>query len=164
MLQFSILRNYIKKERRNAIDFSIIEIISCASGHNCLVVRLVKEDENSKKKFYIHVMCSSQKQPSVLKKWCSENMQQIYSRTPLPKFDFNKVAIEIALRHGCSPVHLLHIFLKNTSGQLLLSSRHYITFRWVYIFIGDYVNPKSWPSHTKLAIIHNMSSRLAVMK
>ena len=31
---------------------------------------------------------------------------------------------EITLRHGCSPVNLLHIFrtlfLKNTSGQLLL--------------------------------------------
>ena len=33
--------------------------------------------------------------------------------------------IEITLRHGCSPVNLLHIFrtlfLKNTSGQLLLT-------------------------------------------
>ena len=32
--------------------------------------------------------------------------------------------IEITLRHGCSPVNLLHIFrtpfTKNTSGQLLL--------------------------------------------
>ena len=43
------------------------------------------------------------------------------------KCNFNKVLcnfIEIALRHGCSPVNLLHIFrtafLKNTSGQLLL--------------------------------------------
>ena len=38
----------------------------------------------------------------------------------MPKCDF----IEIALRHGCSPVNLLHIsrtlFLKNTSGRLLL--------------------------------------------
>ena len=45
----------------------------------------------------------------------------------MPKCDFNKVAsnfIEIALRHGCSPVDLLHIFRapfpKNTSGRLLL--------------------------------------------
>ena len=44
----------------------------------------------------------------------------------MPKCDFNKVAsnfIEIALRHGCSPVNLLHIFKaafpKNTSGRLL---------------------------------------------
>ena len=39
----------------------------------------------------------------------------------MSKCDFNKVA----LRHGCSPVNLLHIFrtlfLKNTSGRLLLS-------------------------------------------
>ena len=33
------------------------------------------------------------KQPSraVLKKRCSENMQQIYWRAPMPKCDFNKV-------------------------------------------------------------------------
>ena len=43
-----------------------------------------------------------QKQPprDVLKKRCSENMQQIYRRTPMPKCDFNKV--EIGLWHGCS--------------------------------------------------------------
>ena len=70
-----------------------------------------------------------QKQPSrrVLRKRCSKNTQQIYRRTPMPNCDFNKVAsnfIEIALRHGCSPVNLLHIFRttfpKNTSGRLLL--------------------------------------------
>ena len=69
-------------------------------------------------------------QPSryVLRKNCSENMQQIYRRTPIPKCDFNKVAsnfIETALRDGCSPVNLLHIFRtpfpKNTSGGLLLN-------------------------------------------
>ena len=64
-----------------------------------------------------------------LKKRCSENMQQIYRRTPMPKCDFNKVAcnfIEIKLRHGCSPVNLRHIFrtpfLNNTSGWLPLYS------------------------------------------
>ena len=70
-----------------------------------------------------------QKQPSraVLRKRCSENMQQIYSRTPMSKCDFNKVTftfIEIALRHGCSPVNSLHIFRtsfpKNASEGLLL--------------------------------------------
>ena len=36
-----------------------------------------------------------QKQPSrgVLRKSCSENMPQIYRRTPMPKCDFNKVAL-----------------------------------------------------------------------
>ena len=42
-------------------------------------------------------------------------MQEIYRRTRLPKYDFNKVAlrctfIEIALRHGYSPTNLLQIF------------------------------------------------------
>ena len=63
-----------------------------------------------------------QKQPTrgVSRKRCSENMQQIYRKAPMPKCDFNK----IALRHGCFPVSLLHIFRtpfpKNISGRLLL--------------------------------------------
>ena len=47
----------------------------------------------------------------VLRKKCSENVQQIYKRTPRPKCDFSKVA-------------LLHIFrtpfTTDTSGRLLL--------------------------------------------
>ena len=68
----------------------------------------------------------AQKQPSrgVLNERCSENMQQIYSRTPMPKCAFNKVASQISLRHGCSPINLLHIFrtlsYNKTSGWLLL--------------------------------------------
>ena len=51
-----------------------------------------------------------QKQPpiGVPKKRCSENMQQIYRRTAMPKCDFNKVAFSI------TP------FPKNTSEWLLL--------------------------------------------
>ena len=39
----------------------------------------------------------SLKQPSrgVLRKKCSENMQQIYRRTPMLKCDFNKVALQL---------------------------------------------------------------------
>ena len=33
----------------------------------------------------------------VLRKTCSENMQQIYRRTPMPKCDFSKVALELTL-------------------------------------------------------------------
>ena len=37
------------------------------------------------------------KQPTrgVLKKRCSENKKQIYRRTPMSKFDFNKVALQL---------------------------------------------------------------------
>ena len=69
-----------------------------------------------------------QKQPLryVLRKRCSENMQQIYRRTLMPKYDFNKVALQLCwntLWHGCSLLNLLHIFrapfLKNISEGLL---------------------------------------------
>ena len=68
-----------------------------------------------------------QKQPfgSTLRKRCSENNQQIYRRTLVPKCDFHKVALQFYWNHrqGCSPVNLLHIFrtpfYKNASGGLL---------------------------------------------
>ena len=69
---------------------------------------------------WIEILQEIQKQPFrvVLWKRCSENMQQIYRRIPMLSFT------EIALRHGCSPLNLLHIFrtpfFKNTSEGLLL--------------------------------------------
>ena len=50
----------------------------------------------------------------VLKKRCSENKQQIYRRTPMPK-----CFIEITFRHGCSPVNSKFL---NTSVRLFLNS------------------------------------------
>ena len=70
-----------------------------------------------------------QRQPprGVLRKRCSEYMQQIYRRTPMPKCVSIKLLcnfIEITLWYGWSPVNLLHIFrtplTKNTSVWLLL--------------------------------------------
>ena len=42
-----------------------------------------------------------QKQPTrgVLKKRCSENLQQIYRRTPMPKCDFSKVTLQLYWNH-----------------------------------------------------------------
>ena len=66
------------------------------------------------------------KQPfrGVLRKRCSENMQQMYMRAPTSKCDLLRNFIEIPLRHGCSSVNLLNIFRtpfpKNTPGGLLL--------------------------------------------
>ena len=47
--------------------------------------------------FYL-CLTSFQKQPprGVLRKRCSENVQQIYRRIPMPKCDFNKVAKELS--------------------------------------------------------------------
>ena len=63
----------------------------------------------------------------------------------MPKCDFNKAAkqsnfIEITLRHGCSPVNLLHIFRtpfpNNTSGRLLLVLRNRQTPKWLPVKAG----------------------------
>ena len=83
-----------------------------------------------------------QKQPSrdVLIKRYSENMQQIYRRTPMLKLQSN--FIEITLRHGCSPVNLLHIFRtsfpKNTSGGLLLMLAFVDLIRWFCTFLQQF--------------------------
>ena len=77
---------------------------------------------------------NDQKQPNKCprKKRCFQNMQQIYPRTLMPRYNFNKVAkqllqsnyIKITLKHGFSPVNLLHIFrisfYKNITRWLLM--------------------------------------------
>ena len=73
------------------------------------------------------------KQPSsgVRRKRYSQNTQQIYRRTLMPKCDFNKVLcnfIEITLWHGCAPVNLLHIF----RTHLLLK------FRYTYVLATSF--------------------------
>ena len=50
---------------------------------------------NSRKKF----KSQSQSSRGVLRKRCFENMQQIYSRTAMPKCDFNKVAQHLYWNH-----------------------------------------------------------------
>ena len=59
---------------------------------------------------------------------CSEDMQQIYRRTTYRSVILIKMIcnfIEITLRHGCSPLNLLHIFrtpfYKNIYRGLLLN-------------------------------------------
>ena len=46
---------------------------------------------------YTHAQMYVQKQPSrcAIKKRCSGNMQQIYKRATMPKYDFNKIALQI---------------------------------------------------------------------
>ena len=76
------------------------------------------------------------KQPprGVLSKRFSENMQEIYRRTPCQNVISIKLQSkfnETTFRHGCSSVNLPHIFripfLKNTSGRLLLKFYLWLT-------------------------------------
>ena len=66
---------------------------------------------------------SLQKQPSrdVLQKRCSKNMQQIY-RTPMPKCDFNNVALQLYWNHTSTRLFSCKFatYFQNTSDRLLL--------------------------------------------
>ena len=76
----------------------------------------------------VRIIFKKQKQPfrDVFRKRCSENMQQTYRRTPLPKYIFAKVKSNSYWNRtsACSLVNLLDIFRtpfpKNTSEGLLL--------------------------------------------
>ena len=67
------------------------------------------------------------------------------------------IFIEIAFRHGCFPVNLLHIFrtpfLKNTSGRLLLDihARELITHRHFTFLSIYYCRPKTHKSNVPYA-------------
>ena len=62
----------------------------------------------------ITIIIIIQKQPSidVLIKRCSENIQQIYRRTPMSAISIKLQSnfVEMKFQNGCSPVNLLHIF------------------------------------------------------
>ena len=45
--------------------------------------------------YILEMVLKRQLPRGVLRKSCSENMQQIYRRTPMPKCDFNKVALQL---------------------------------------------------------------------
>ena len=76
-----------------------------------------------------------QKQPPrvVRKKRSSENMQQIYRRTPMLKCDFNKVAKQLYWNHTSTWVfscklaaYFQNTFPRKTSGWLLLMAKSFI--------------------------------------
>ena len=96
------------------------------------IVKIGKPTTSWRQNTLLNTTNNRQMQPSigVLKKRCSENMQHIYRRTPMPKCDFNKVAFQRYWNHTLAcvfPVNFLHIsrtpFVKNTSGRLPLKHR-----------------------------------------
>ena len=95
--------NYLKKVKglmSNYISVHVIITIDCYSKILMLISFLVL----SVWIFFSFV----QKQPSkgVPRKRCSENMQQIYRRTPMPNCDFNKVAKQLYWNHTSTWVFL----------------------------------------------------------
>ena len=103
-------------------NFLITSLYRHTSKANKKLQNLTKSSRNN----------NDQKQPSrgVLRKRCSEKMQQIYRRTAMPKCNFNNAAKQLywnQIWHECSPVILLPIFRilfpKNTSGRLLLNDK-----------------------------------------
>ena len=60
----------------------------------------------------------------VLRKRCSENMQQIYKRTPMPKCGFNSRFIKIAFRYTCFfckfAAYFQNIFIKWHLWRMLM--------------------------------------------
>ena len=117
----------------SAFAFKTLNFLSCRSN-----VILIWEYFISKYKIVPTVItiykttwhiCDLQKQPyrGVLGKRCSEIWTKFTGEHPCRSAISMKLLssfIEIALRHGCSPINLLHIFRtlfpKNTSGWLLL--------------------------------------------
>ena len=86
-----------------------------------------------------------QKQPSkgVFNKMCSENIQQIYRRTPMPKRDFNKVAplfgMGVLLQICC--IFSEHLFLRKPLGGCFWSyyiklTNHEISAKRLFIRVS----------------------------
>ena len=61
----------------------------CKKSRSYLLIRIIRPWLKWSR-FLYQVFFKDQKQPSigVLRKRCSENMQQVYRRTPMPKCDF----------------------------------------------------------------------------
>ena len=67
------------------------------------------------------------------KEKCSENMQQIYQRTPMPKCDFNKVAIELWIIVNCESLRKYFKLRKNIHSEYFQMYIH-CTFIWETTF------------------------------
>ena len=81
------------------MDGSRTQLVTSLPSKNKTQVLVVKNYAKTDIKFFFApssfaLFLDIQKQPHkrVPRKRCSENMQQLYKRTPMPKCDFNKVA------------------------------------------------------------------------
>ena len=98
----------------------------------------------------LHLMNFFFQQPSksVLRKRCSENMHQIYWRTPLPTCDFNKVAKQVYRNH----TFLAWVFFCKFAAyfQNTFSKEHFsiiasVLFKFKILQAIDYIREKRKP-------------------
>ena len=77
---------------------------------------------------------SGQKQPSsdVLRKRYSENMQQIYRRSPMPKCDFSKVALQYPQENSWVGVSFRGVLLNRAPISTQLSATPSTIFETKY--------------------------------
>ena len=76
----------------SVLEVSFLKQLSDLNGNTCLEDCLFLTQ-----RFIKMIKLILQKQPprGVLWKRCSENMQKIYRRTPMSKYDFNKAALQL---------------------------------------------------------------------
>ena len=84
-----------KKKRKQQIKIHSRSLKEIAINF-LYIIHTSKSPKSVSGKFLFYDYLFTHKQPSrrVLKKSCSENMQQIYRRTPMPKCDVNKVVLQ----------------------------------------------------------------------
>ena len=98
LLQLVII-SYNENILPSAGDCSIQQIVKDKDNSASIFISSTKINEQiadyrNQKRQKFDIFQKTQKQPfrGVLEKRCSENMQQMYRRTPMPKRGFNKVA------------------------------------------------------------------------
>ena len=82
--------NTVTDKNSKFISMRQMDLTSNVSGF-----KLLSNELQRMEKFYFQPFHIKSEAVTVLKKRCSENMQQIYRRTPMSKFEFNKVAMEL---------------------------------------------------------------------
>ena len=108
------------------------------------------------------------KQPfrGVFIKRCSENMQQVYRRTPMPKCDFNKVAKQPYWNHTSAWVFckLAAYFQKTSEGHLLIFSCSNSRKSFSSLLSGQFLTQSNKePKKLNLEIFHFLSSLLSFL-
>ena len=82
-----------------------ISVICCSLTINCKLIFLVNIVTALHDGCFILMWVRpihQQLSRGLLRKRCSENIQQIYRRTPILKCDYNKVAMQLYWNHTCS--------------------------------------------------------------